>query len=408
MITRVGDIGQPPDHGDVPQRLRVEREEGPAVDGLVLQEDHGPAGDLAGERTMLVGEDDGGRWLGVGPPGEEAQLGAENAPGGAVDVLGRHAAVGERPGQVLGALLDEGLFHVEPRPERLGGVAQAPEEIGDGDALESPLVAEHPLEETLVLPGPFAVDRVVRRHDPVDALVDDAAEVGQEDLVQGGVVGRHVHGEARVLHGVEGVVLGRRHHVGPDAADQRRPHVPEEQRILAVGLLHPAPGRMPGQVDAHAGEEVRALGGSFEPDGGAHPLLEVAVPRRAVCHGDREGGRVPHDHPPGAVREEQPREPEALDAAHGDRRPVVAGDVHVDEPLPERGVAIEQSELLLGRQLTQELVHERPDRLAGPEAVHQEGEGGRGGRRGRGGGRHRRHVRREPRPQGASLPIGTQ
>ena len=73
-------------------------------------------------------------------------------------------------------------------------------------------------------------------------------------------------------------------------------------------------------------------------------------------------------HAPWTVREQQARDPETLDAPHWDRRPVVAADVHVDEPVPERDVAVEQSELLVRRQLGQEAVHDR-DREVAPTGV---------------------------------------
>ena len=71
------------------------------------------------------------------------------------------------------------------------------------------------------------------------------------------------------------------------------------------------------------------------------------VPGRAPGHGNGKSRGVTHDDAPWTVREQQPRDPETLDAPHWDRRPVVAADVHVDEPVPERDVTIEQSELLV-------------------------------------------------------------
>jgi NAD(P)-dependent dehydrogenase (short-subunit alcohol dehydrogenase family) len=86
---------------------------------------------------------------------------------------------------------------------------------------------------------------------------------------------------------------------------------------------------------------------------------------------------VPHDHPPGAIGEQQPRYAETLDATHRNRRPVVAVDVHVDEPIPEREVAVQQPEPFSWGQRLQEVVHDAVKRLTRPESLHGERKAGR-------------------------------
>ena len=79
-------------------------------------------------------------------------------------------------------------------------------------------------QERAVLPGPLAVDAVVGAHHRGDAFRDHAPEVGQVDLVQRARGNGHIDLEARVLHGVQGVMLDAGHHVALHAARQRRPH----------------------------------------------------------------------------------------------------------------------------------------------------------------------------------------
>ena len=101
------------------------------------------------EKTTETG---GGR---VVSTGVVAELGAEDPLRGAVDVRVRHVAAPEGPGQMLGALLGEGLFDVQAGPERLGGVAQSPEEVGDGDALEPPALRAAHLRGVARSPRPI-------------------------------------------------------------------------------------------------------------------------------------------------------------------------------------------------------------------------------------------------------------
>ena len=61
-------------------------------------------------------------------------------------------------------------------------------------------------------------------------------------------------------------MLGAGHGMMLDAARQRRPHFAEDHRLVGIGFLHPAPGRMARQVHADAAEEVGAEGADFLAD----------------------------------------------------------------------------------------------------------------------------------------------
>ncbi len=170
-----------------------------------------------------------------------------------------------------------------------------------------------------------------------------------------GVVRLHVDAEARVLHRVEGVVLHDRHQVRLHATGEGRAELAEQDRVLAVGLLRTAPRRVPGQVDAYPAEEVRPLSASLESDRGADPLLELDVPRRTARHGHREGRRGAHHDAARPVRELEARDAEPVNPAHGVGRAVVPVPHQVRHPLPERDVAVEQEQPLVGGEQLEQL-----------------------------------------------------
>ena len=246
-----------------------------------------------------------------------------------------------------GPLLAQGLLQVHPGVERLGAVAHAPDEVGDGDAVPGPQVPQHGREEVGVLPAPLPVHRVVRPHDGGDTLVGRPLEVREVDVVENRLVDRHVHSEAGVLHGIQRVVLGARHGPALDAADERRAHLPQVMRVVAVRLLGPPPGRVAGQVDAHAAEEVATLGPNLAADHVPDTLLELDVPRGAARHGDGETGAVAGHAPAGAVDEARPGDAQALDRAVHVGHAVVPLRLHGAKALPEVPIAVEQPQPLL-------------------------------------------------------------
>jgi hypothetical protein len=279
--------------------------------------------------------------------------------------------------QCPGTLLREGHLDVEPGREGADRVAQAPDEVADDDALEAPLLAQDRRQQLRRLTAPLAVHGVVGAHDGRDPRVHHRPEVRQVDLVQDRLVDRDVDREASVLHAVAGVVLDAGHDVALGARRQRGAERPEQQGVLAVGLLRAAPRRVPEQVDAHAAEEVAALRADLRADGRADALLELRVPGRAAGHRDREGGRAPDDRTAGAVAEAEPWDAEPLDGAGHDRLEVVPLAHHLRHPRPERLVAVEQAEALVGCQLLQQRPGHLVHRLAGSDPHHGCSEGGR-------------------------------
>ena len=212
-----------------------------------------------------------------------------------------------------------GISMSRPAVSDGGGVAQPEDPVADDEALEAPLAPEDVGEELAVLAAPLAVDAVVRRHHRGDALVDDPAEVREVDLVQGDVVDLDVDGEAGVLHRVAREVLDAGHDVALQAPGQGGAELADVVRVLAVGLLGPAPRRVAQQVDADRPGQVRPDGPQLPADGVTDPLLEVGVPGRPPGHRHREAGGVADHGAAGPVAEADARQadPVHLGAVEG-------------------------------------------------------------------------------------------
>ena len=160
------------------------------------------------------------------------------------------------------------------------------------------------------------------------------------------VVHPDVHPEPGVLHAVAGVVLDAGHHVPLRAAGQRGTHGAEQDGFLAVGLLRPAPGRVPEQVDTDAAEEVSALGAHLRADGFAHPLLQSGVPGRPARHGHRKRRGPSDDRAARPVAEADAGYAQPGYGPRDDRVEVVADAHHVRHPRPERLVPVEEPQPL--------------------------------------------------------------
>ncbi len=137
---------------------------------------------------------------------------------------------------------------------------------------------------------------------------------------------------------------------------------------------------MAGEIDAHPTEEVGALSAHLEPDRDADLLLQFEVPRRPAGHGHREGRGGSHDDAARAIREPKSGNAKALDVAHHDRRGVVAIGKHVGHALPEGHVAIEQVQLLVGGEPSEQLLDDKVDGLTAPNALDARREHGLGAR----------------------------
>ena len=144
-------------------------------------------------------------------------------------------------------------------------------------------------------------------------------------------------------------MLDAGHGMALDALTQRRPHLAQMIGVLAIGLLRPAQGRMPQQVDADAPEERTAPHPQFPPDQLAGRGLERGAKARASRHADREtgGGAKPDAARP--VDKLEPRN--AKTGNDGGRAGAVAlpQGQRADAPLPEFDVAIQRGQPFLGR-----------------------------------------------------------
>ena len=195
----------------------------------------------------------------------ELELLPEHAGGRAVDQLLGDVAGGNRRQQRVAVAAGARQLHVKPGRERQRGraarVGRDPvleleegdrEVVGDDDAVEAELVAEQVGQQARVGAGGHAVAvDVGRHHRPGAADSDRHLERGQDDV---GELAR-AHRDRRVVparprRGVPGEVLERRLHAGrlqplhvggADGADQ--------VRVLADGLLDPAPPVVAGHVE---------------------------------------------------------------------------------------------------------------------------------------------------------------
>jgi hypothetical protein len=101
-----------------------------------------------------------------------------------------------------------------------------------------------------------------------------------------------------------------------------------------------------GQVDAHAAEEVGALGARFGADDVADALFEADVPGGAARHREREGCRASHDDAARTVAEPQPGDARAGNSAVDDGPEVVPLLDHLPDAGPEVLVPVEQVQAL--------------------------------------------------------------
>jgi hypothetical protein len=243
------------------------------------------------------------------------------------------------------------------------------------DTAPVPPVAQDLGEQVPVLARPLAVDRVVGGHDARDALGRHALEVRQVYLVQRSLLDGHVDPEPGVLHRVERIVLGAGHNVPLRPAGQGRAKRAQVQRVVSVGLLHPAPGGVTWQVDARPAEEVPALGPDLGADGLADPLLQRRIPGGALGHRHGKRGPFARDAAARAVHEADPGDAQAGHLAVDVWPRAVPRRAHGRQPGPEPDVTVQQAEPLgLG-----ELLVQAPGLLdgvgAGPHRRHRGAEG---------------------------------
>ncbi len=162
-------------------------------------------------------------------------------------------------------------------------------------------------------------------------------------------------------------MLGAGHHVALHAAHQRRAHLAQQVRVLAVGLLRAAPGRVAQQVDADAAEEVAAQRPQFAADHVADALLQLEVPRRPACHRHGKCRRPLHHDPARPVAKADAGDPQPWGGAGRPDVRVVAAVKHIAQARPERRVGRHQVHLFVQRQLRKQFFRPGID-LLGAEA----------------------------------------
>ena len=176
--------------------------------------------------------------------------------------------------------------------------------VADDEAVELPLVAEHPGERERVGRAGHAVDGVERAHERPRAGLERRPERREIDRAQGPL--REVHGvviAAPLRRAVSDPVLGAGQDpirgggvVALEAADAGPGHDRSQVGILARSLRDPPPSRVAGDVD-HGGE------GPLQPGGGGlgrgdprRSLHGRRVPATRLAQRDREDRAVAVDH----------------------------------------------------------------------------------------------------------------
>ena len=269
------------DHGEV---AGVRREGQQGV--LVAQQHDRAAGRLEGDLVVGGGVDLRPVAGGGGAAGGLDDLGGGAVQGGVVDLPGLERG-GER-------LLGGGIGgHLQVQTGLDGGrTVHDGAPVGDDEALEAPLLAQHLGEQVAVAGHGGAEHGVVGAHDgPRLGAGDDGAEGAQVDLVEGALVHGDVHAHAVGLLVVQGEVL----HGGAHALVLHGAHVGDgelagEVRVLGEVLEVAAAQR--GALDVHAGAEHDgdALGAGLLGDGGGDGGGGLAAPGGGEAHGGREAG----------------------------------------------------------------------------------------------------------------------
>jgi hypothetical protein len=128
--------------------------------------------------------------------------------------------------------------------------------VGHDHAVEAELAAQELVEDGGAPGARDAVDRGVRVHDRGQAGVPDGCRerlgVHLPQLAWSEVDRRVVHaalGEAVAEEVLAGGDHARPEVVALEAAHVRRPHPPDQVRVLAVGLLDPPPARVARDVE---------------------------------------------------------------------------------------------------------------------------------------------------------------
>ena len=206
--------------------------------------------------------------------------------------------------------------HVMQRHELLDALV-----IGDHDALESPLVAQHVGQHPAVGMGRNAADLVVGGHHHLGVgLLDRRTELRQIHLQQrplGELCRTHVragfrHAVSRhVLQRCEDAIGAERQRVTLQAAHLRNSHPAGDVGILAERLLDPSPARIAPQIDDRGQEKLHASCARLARDHGIDPRDERGVPGAGERDGLGEAGGVPRHEAVQAFAVKESRDAEA-------------------------------------------------------------------------------------------------
>ena len=183
-------------------------------------------------------------------------------------------------------------LHVEPDlGALLGALDAAP--VGDGEAVEIPLVTQHVVEQPAVLAAAHTVDQVVRAHHAQHArTLDRGLEGGQVQFTQRAIADRLVHVQAVGLLAVRGEMLGAGRHVGfLHALDVADGLLGGEHRVLAHVFEVAAAQRAALDVDRGPQDHVLAAASRLLAQRHAGRIGQVGVPGGGKR---RAGGQVGH------------------------------------------------------------------------------------------------------------------
>ena len=264
---------------------------------------------------MIGAVDDGGSGVGIDVGiVEEAktEFGGEDFGDSAIDIALWHDALFHLPeegverravGEVVVDAGGDGLTgcvgvvggDVVGLPEHLDAVA-----VGGDESLETPLLAEHAIEEPMVDVGGNAVNFVVGGHDAADVGFLDHGFEGDEEVFANDAFGVVAGGGVRAAFGlaVNGKVLsGGDDVVAADgiiralqAGDDGDAHAGDEEGIFAIGFLGAAPAGTAGEVEDGGEDLVDAARAGFVAGGGEDLMDEGGIPGGREAQGLREAG----------------------------------------------------------------------------------------------------------------------
>jgi hypothetical protein len=160
--------------------------------------------------------------------------------------------------------------------------------VGDDEPREAELTLEQAVVEPVAGPAGRAVERVVGGHHRARPAPLDAGREGRQvDFAEQALVPVDRIAVAPSVARVGDQVLGRRDDPAAlELRDEGDPHLPRQAGILAVGLLHPPPAAIGGDVDHGREHHADPGGAALIRDGGGDLAHQGGV------EGRREADRL--------------------------------------------------------------------------------------------------------------------